>query len=121
MIPKPIAVALVLATILVARTTSADEAPRVTISKPAALPEGCFTEYARVPRQVVERLPASAALRFTVDDEGRISAVRLEGAADRSLAAHLRSALERCAWAPGADARGVPMTVAVLLPIRFVK
>jgi hypothetical protein len=117
---KPIPVVLALASILLARPASADDAPAVTISRPAAQPDGCFAEHARVPRSAVEHLPAAATLRFTVDDAGRISAVRLQGAGDRSLAAHLRSALERCEWVPGADAHGVPMTVAVLMPIRFV-
>ncbi len=120
MTPKTIAVALALCTLAVAHPAIAGDTAPVTISRPAALPAGCFTDHARVPRASLPRLPEASTLRFTVDAQGGISGVRLDRAGDRILVAHLRSALERCTWAPGADPRGVPVAAAVMMPVRFV-
>jgi hypothetical protein len=92
--------------------------PGITFSKPAEKHPGCFAESVRLPRGLLDRLPQRVEVQFTVREDGAIDAVLADGASP-ALATQLRGALARCAWTPAADEKGVPMSVAVRLPVRF--
>lgn len=91
----------------------------VTISLPAEESPGCFADAMRFPRELVARLPARASITFTVEQTGAVRDVQVDGHASGALATQVRGGLSRCAWTPAADASGVPMTVAVRMPVRF--
>ncbi len=97
----------------------ADEgAPGITFSKPAEKQPGCFAESMRLPRGLLDRLPQRIEVRFTVREHGAVDAVSADGAS-AELLTQVRGALSRCAWTPAADEKGLPMDVAVMLPVRF--
>jgi len=114
---KPFVAAVALA---IAGASTAQE-PGVTLSIPAEHPAGCFASAARIPREIVPHLPSLAVMRFTVGEDGTASGVSIAGVPSHNLETYLRTSLNRCAWTPAADTRGVPMTVAVLMPVRFAR
>lgn len=91
----------------------------VTISLPAEQSPGCLADSMRFPRELAARLPERAVLEFTVEQTGAVRDVLVDGHASGALATQARGGLSRCAWTPAADASGRPMTVSVLLPVRF--
>ena len=99
-------------------TSAADDAS-VTISLPAERSPGCFADAMRFPRELAVRLPERASITFTVEETGALRDVLVDGHGTGALATQVRGGLSRCAWTPAADPSGVPMTVAVLLPVRF--
>lgn len=98
--------------------SSADDTS-VTLSLPAERSPGCFADAMRFPRELAARLPERATITFTVEETGALRDVLVDGHGAGALATQVRGGLSRCAWTPAADAAGVPMTVAVLLPVRF--
>lgn len=113
-----------LALALAAGGARADEASpadytAVSISVPAEQHPGCFADSMRIPRDLAGRLPERADIRFTVSRTGAVQDVRVDGLAHGALATQVKGGLSRCGWTPAADAAGVPVTVAVLMPVRF--
>jgi hypothetical protein len=95
-----------------------DRAAGITFSKPAETQPGCFAESMRFPRGVLDQLPQRVNVQFTVREDGAVQAVSAEGAS-MALATQIRGALSRCAWTPAADEKGLPISVAVKMPVRF--
>jgi hypothetical protein len=110
---------LALAAVCLAGAAKADEAKRITFSKPAEKVEGCFTQAMRLPREVVERLPQRVEVLFVVAADGSVQNVKTDENANPVLATQIRGGLSRCAWAAGADEAGVPMAILVSMPVRF--
>jgi hypothetical protein len=101
-----------------AETPADDDASKITFSKPAEKQPGCFADSMRLTRDLMDRLPKLVHVQFTVREDGAIDAVSAEGASP-ALATQIRGALSRCSWTSAADDKGVPMSVAVRLPVRF--
>ncbi len=104
---------------LAAASTAAGEGPaRVTFSKPAEERRDCVGEEMRLPAELQGSLPREVEVWFTVRADGSVRDVRT-GKVRPALATQLRGALSRCRFTPAADARGVPIAVEVVMPIRF--
>jgi hypothetical protein len=94
------------------------DSAEITFSRPAEKQPGCFADSMRLPRELLDRLPQKVDVQFTISEDGSVQGVTAEGATP-ALATQIRGALSRCAWIAAADERGVPMAVAVKLPVRF--
>ena len=108
----------IVAALAAASAAAAEERTPITFSKPAEKRAGCVGEEMRLPADVQARLPRQVDVWFTVSDTGAVRDIRT-GDVSLPLATQIRGALSRCAFTPAADERGVPMTVAVVMPVRF--
>jgi protein TonB len=100
-----------------------EEAPRwVTTGfrKPAEEVPGCVASSIRLPPDLAGFVSERLTVKFAVGRDGSVGRVELLGdLPDRRIEAAILRALGACRWRPGADARGEPIALWVILPIRF--
>jgi protein TonB len=87
--------------------------------KPRTAEPGCVQRSIRVPEELMDRLGV-VTVKFAIDRDGTPSRFQSvsHGLADR-VAPGIWRAVQGCRWLPGADARGRPVAIWVILPIRF--
>lgn len=118
--PRPIALAAVLAAILPAAAASAD-AVRYERElgpgehRPRLAEEGCL-EAALAGRPAAAGL--EARLDFTVDRDGRVSGLEMDPPATAEVEAAVRGALDACRWIEARDRAGQPVAVRVSRPVK---
>jgi hypothetical protein len=102
-----------------------EEAPafaRTGFRRPAPETPGCVEGGIRIPRELGDRLPRTATLRFAVGRDGGADLVQVLGeGVDPRLGEALRSAVLRCRFVPGADETGRPTRLWVVMPLRFAQ
>jgi protein TonB len=100
-----------------------EEAPRwVTTGfrKPAEVEPGCVAASIRLPPDLAGFVSQRLTVKFAVNRDGSVGRVELlADVPDRRIEAAIVRALGSCRWRPGADARGEPIALWVILPIRF--
>ncbi|HEY7725444.1 MAG TPA: hypothetical protein VH880_08925 [Anaeromyxobacteraceae bacterium] len=88
--------------------------------RPAPETPGCVEGGIRIPRELGDRLPKTATLRFAVGRDGGADLVQVLGeGVDPRLGDVLRAAVLRCRFVPGTDATGRPTRLWVVMPLRF--
>ncbi|HUL60294.1 MAG TPA: hypothetical protein VLU43_13510 [Anaeromyxobacteraceae bacterium] len=100
-----------------------EDAPQWVTSgfrKPAEARAGCVRDSIRLPPDLTGFVSERLTVKFAVGRDGAVSAIEILGAvADRRVADAIRQALAGCRWIPGTDPRGQPVSLWVILPIRF--
>jgi hypothetical protein len=87
-------------------------------TKPAMREPGCVQRRIRVPSS---RVPQSATFKFAVGPGGGADQFEVLGPTDTPLevARAVEEAVQSCRWIPGKDPEGRPVSVWVVLPVRF--
>jgi len=95
--------------------------PRVAASRnPAPLDRQCVPRALRERSDVADRLPDEIRARFPVGASGAIGPVELMGeVSDPELAEAIEGAIRSCPFVPGADEEGRPISLSVVMRIRF--
>lgn len=99
------------------------EAPRYVTSgfrAPAEVRPGCVGSSVRLPHDLAGFAAAQVVVKFAVGRDGAVGLARLlTPVPDPRIFEAIRQALASCRWRPGSDAQGQPMTLWVVLPLRF--
>lgn len=89
--------------------------------RPVAADPGCVQRSLRLPRDLQDRVPETVPVRFAVGPDGVLSQFSLIAEVpDRRIGESIWAAIRDCKFKPGADARGRPVRLWVVMPIRFV-
>jgi hypothetical protein len=87
--------------------------------KAAEVEPGCVARSIALPAGLTAG-GAVQVVKFAVDASGRPSRFEvLSPVSDERVGAAIWKAVETCRWKPGADPRGLPLTLWVILPLRF--
>jgi protein TonB len=88
--------------------------------RPVEASPGCVAAAIRLPPDLAGFVSERLSVKFAVGRDGRVGeVVFLANVPDRRIEAAVVAALRSCAWRPGADGRGLPIALWVILPIRF--
>jgi protein TonB len=88
--------------------------------RPRLKSPGCVAISLQTRRDVDAFAGESARVRFAVEETGKVSQFTyLSGPTDPRVANAIWSSIQRCDWAPGADAQGRPLTLWVTMPVSF--
>lgn len=100
-----------------------EEAPQWLTSgfrRPAEVEPGCVAAAIRLPPELAGYVSGPLTVKFAVGRDGQVGRIQVVGAVpDRRIEGAIVRALQSCRWRPGADARGEPIAIWVILPIRF--
>jgi protein TonB len=91
--------------------------------KPIAAERGCVQRSIRIPDNLFERISGGVVtVKFAVDRDGAPShfTAMTAGVPDR-VTSDIWAAIQSCRWIPGADAQGKPISLWVILPLRFTQ
>ncbi|HEU4384954.1 MAG TPA: energy transducer TonB [Anaeromyxobacteraceae bacterium] len=87
---------------------------------PAEVVPGCVGRSVRLPRDLAGYAAGQVVVKFAVGRDGTVGLVRLmTPVPDQRIFEAIRQALASCRWRAGADAQGQPVTLWVVLPLRF--
>lgn len=99
------------------------EAPRYVSSgfrAPAEVRPGCVGSSVRLPHDLAGFAAGQVVVKFAVGRDGSVGLARLmTPVPDARIFDAIRQALASCRWRPGSDAQGQPVTLWVVLPLRF--
>lgn len=98
------------------------EAPQYATAgfrRPAEADPGCLRRSIRLPPELSGYVSGPVTVKFAVGRDGALGVVQVLGDADPRIASAIRNGLRACRWIAGADARGQPVSLWVVLPIRF--
>jgi protein TonB len=99
------------------------EAPRYVSSgfrAPAEVRPGCVGSSVRLPHDLAGFAAGQVVVKFAVGRDGSVGLARLmTPVPDSRIFEAIRQALASCRWRPGSDAQGQPVTLWVVLPLRF--
>jgi protein TonB len=87
--------------------------------RPAEAEPGCLRRSIRLPSELAGYVSGPVTVKFAVGRDGSVGAVQILGQTDPRIAGAIQGALRACRWLPGADARGQPVSLWVILPLRF--
>lgn len=99
-----------------------EEAPQwVTTGfrKPAEVHAGCVAAAIRLPPELAGFVSGPVTVKFAVARDGTVGRVSVLAEVPERIQTAILRALGECRWRPGADARGQPIALWVILPIRF--
>jgi hypothetical protein len=101
-----------------------EEAPQwyaAGFRRPEESAAGCVVRNIRLPADLTGFVSPRLTVKFSVGRDGAVREVLLlSEVPDRRIAAAIEAALHACRFTPGADARGRPVNMWVILPLRFV-
>lgn len=104
------------------QTEDAPQFARQGFRSPAQEIPGCVQSSVRIPRDLQGFASGPITVRFAVDRDGSVGLFRVEGQVpDRRISEAIWSAVRECRFVPGADERGQPVRLWVVMPIRFVR
>ena len=99
------------------------EAPRYVTTgfrAPAELVPGCVGRSVRLPQDLAGFAAGQVVVKFAVGRDGTVGLARLmTPVPDPRIFEAIRQALASCRWRSGTDAQGQPVTLWVVLPLRF--
>lgn len=105
------------------RGAEVEEAPQYVTSgfrKPAEASPGCVRGSMRVPTDLTGYVSGQITVKFAVGRDGAVGRVEVVGTAlDDRVVEVIRRGLRACRWLPGADAQGRPVSLWVVMPLRF--
>jgi periplasmic protein TonB len=100
-----------------------EEAPQYMTAgfrKPQEVQPGCVKSSMRVPPSLAGFISGPITVKFAVRRDGSIGQVQIMSQVnDPRVAEVIRQGLSACQWTPGADAQGRPVSIWVIMPIRF--
>jgi protein TonB len=74
----------------------------------------------RVPAQLQGFVSGPITVKFAIRPDGKPDLFSPQTAVpDQRISNEIWRAIQSCRWVPGADARGKPVSIWVILPIRF--
>jgi protein TonB len=88
--------------------------------KPTMAEPGCVQRTVRIPPQLAGFVSGPITVKFAIRPDGQPSHFEVMTAVpDARIGNAIWQAVQSCRWVPGADARGKPVSIWVILPIRF--
>ncbi len=88
--------------------------------KPQMVQAGCVQSSVRVPRELAGYVSGPVQVKFAIGRDGTPSQFStLTTIPDKRIADEIWKAIQSCKWVPGADAQGKPVSIWMILPIRF--
>jgi protein TonB len=100
-----------------------DEAPQYALAgfrRPAEAEPGCVRRTIRIPAELAGYVSGPVTVKFGVGREGRVGLIQIMGEPiDPRIGEAIRRAVAACRWVAGADPRGEPIALWVILPVRF--
>jgi protein TonB len=100
-----------------------EEAPQYMTAgfrKPQEAQPGCVRNSMRVPPALAGFISGPITVKFAVRRDGSIGPVQImTQVPDPRITEVIRKGLAECPWIPGADAQGKPVSIWVIMPIRF--
>ncbi len=88
--------------------------------KPQMAEPGCVQRAVRIPPQLSGYVSGPITVKFAIRPDGAPSRFELmTQVPDPRIGQAVWQAVQSCRWVPGADAQGKPVSIWVILPIRF--
>jgi protein TonB len=87
--------------------------------RPAEVQPGCVGSSVRLPPELAGFVSGPVTVKFAVGRDGAVGRVEVMGDLPIRVQAAIAHALQACRWRAGADARGQPIAIWVILPLRF--
>jgi hypothetical protein len=87
-------------------------------TKPALVEKNCVGKNLRVPGDM-ESFSGSATVKFVVMRDGTVRGFEVLTDTPRPLADAIWQAVQSCKFTPGLDAKGTPVNIWMILPLRF--
>ncbi len=88
--------------------------------KPQMAEPGCVQRTMRVPSQLAGFVSGPITVKFAVRADGAPSRFEvMTQVPDQRIGQLIWQAVQACRWTPGADAQGRPVSIWVILPVRF--
>jgi periplasmic protein TonB len=86
---------------------------------PAMAARGCVQQSLRVPRELSGFVSGQVVVKFAVGRDGAPSRFSVVGSVPDRLAGAIWQAVQDCRWIAGADPSGQPVSIWVVMPLRF--
>jgi len=86
---------------------------------PAMAVRGCVQQSVRVPRELAGFVSGQVVVKFAVGRDGAPSRFSVVGDVPERLSGAIWQAVQGCRWVAGADPSGQPVSIWVLMPLRF--
>jgi protein TonB len=100
-----------------------EEAPQYMTAgfrKPQEAQRGCVANSMRVPPSLAGFISGPITVKVAIRRDGSVGQVQvMSQVADPRIIEVIRQGLASCQWTPGADAQGRPISIWVIMPIRF--
>jgi protein TonB len=81
---------------------------------------GCVQRSVRIPPQLAGYISGPITVKFAIRPNGQPDRFEVMGSVpDQRIASSIWQAIQGCRWVPGADAQGKPVSIWVILPVRF--
>lgn len=88
--------------------------------KPQMAEPGCVQRTVRIPPQLAGYISGPITVKFAIRSDGAPSRFELmTQVPDQRIGQAIWQAVQGCRWVPGADAQGRPVSIWVILPVRF--
>ncbi len=104
-------------------TNQIEDAPAYATAgyrKPQMAEPGCVQRTVRIPPQLAGYVSGPITVKFAIKPDGQPSRFELmTQVPDQRIGQLVWQAVQSCRWVPGADAQGRPVSIWVILPIRF--
>ena len=86
---------------------------------PRLAERNCVRDAIRLPASLRGFASPTISVKFAVAPDGTASELQVVGVPDERVAGAVRQAVQACRWTPGTDGSGRPVTMWVVMPIRF--
>lgn len=104
-------------------TNEIEDAPKFATAgyrKPAMAEPGCVQRSVRVGRDLQGFVSGPITVKFAIRPDGKPDQFQaMTAVPDQRISSEIWRAVQSCRWVPGADPRGKPVSIWVILPIRF--
>jgi periplasmic protein TonB len=90
--------------------------------KPQMAEPGCVQRSVRIPPSLAGYVSGPITVKFAIRPDGQPSRFEVMGQVpDARIGQLVWQAVQSCRWVPGADAQGRPISIWVILPVRFAQ
>jgi protein TonB len=94
--------------------------PAAGYRKPELAVRGCLQSALSIPREVQRSISGPVTVKFAIRKDGTPTSFQVMGQLeDQRIADVIWKAVTSCHWIPGADPKGEPVSIWVVLPFRF--
>ncbi len=88
--------------------------------KPEMVVKRCVQDSVRLPQQLLGFISGPITVKFAIKRDGQPSQFQvMTDVPDKRIGDAIWNAVQACKWVPGADAQGRPVSIWVILPLRF--
>jgi periplasmic protein TonB len=106
-----------------APTNQIEDAPAFATAgykKPQMLQPRCVEQAVRIPKGLEGYVSGPVTVKFAIRKDGQPERFDvMTSVPDQRIGAAIWKAVQECKWVPGSDAQGKPVSIWVILPIRF--